>query len=401
MGEPTSERARSPVDPEVARDLGLDSRGTVRRWAWRAAGLVALVALAAGGAVLWQRARAPRPVEYRTAAASRGDVRAVVEATGTVQPVRTVQVGPDVSGRVVSVHADFNDVVEVGQLLVEIDPLPFRARQAEARARVAAARATLRQARASLAEAARTRERFEHLSGTGAIAERDLDAARSAVEQGEAAVMSAQAQVALAQASLDSTATDLERTIVRSPVAGVVLERRVEPGQAVAAQFQPPVLFVIAEDLDRMELHLAIDEADIGRVEPGQRATFTVDAHPDHPFEASVREVRNAPTTVQGVVTYEAVLDVDNAARLLRPGMTASANVSVAVSQDVLRVPSAALRFTPPGRDAAESSVWVLRDGAPVAVRVERGLTDGAHTEVRGALAPDEPVLVDVVRAEE
>lgn len=400
MTSSDSERARPSLDPDVARDLGLDARGKVRRWAWRAAGLVAVLALVGGGLAIWQRASAPQPPEYRVAAVTRGDVRALVEATGTVQPVRTVDVGPDVSGRVVAVHADFNDPVEVGQLLVEIDPLPFRARRAEARARLAAARASLRQANASLAEARRTRTRYENLAGTGAIAARELDAARSAAEQGEAAAMNARAQIAIAQAALDSAETDLERTSVRSPVRGVVLERRAEPGQAVAATFQPPVLFVLAEDLGRMELHLAVDEADIGRVQVGQAASFTVDAHPDHRFEARVREVRNAPSTVQGVVTYEVILDVDNAERLLRPGMTASAEVAVARVDDVLRVPNAALRFTPPGREAAGVAVWVLRDGQPVAVPVERGLGDGANTEVRGALAPSDEVLVDVIRPE-
>lgn len=388
------------MDPDVARDLGLDSRGKVRRWAWRAAALIAILAVVVGGFVIWRRVSRPEAPEFQTAALSRGDVRAVVEATGTIQPVRTVEVGPDVSGRVVAVHADFNDAVDEGQVLVEIDPLPFRARRAEARARLAAARATLMQSNASLAEARRTRDRYEHLSGTGAIAERELDGARSAVEQGEAAVMNARAQIAIAQASLDSTETDLDRTTVRSPVRGVVLERRVEPGQAVAATFQPPVLFVLAEDLDRMELHLAVDEADIGRVREGQTATFTVDAHPEHRFEAEVRAVRNAPTTVQGVVTYEVVLDVDNHERLLRPGMTASASVAVANVEDVLRVPNAALRFTPPGQEPAGTAVWILRDGAPVAVPVERGLSDGSHTEVRGALEPSDEVLVDVVRHE-
>lgn len=212
--------------------------------------------------------------------------------------------------------------------------------------------------------------------------------------------MNARAQIAIAQAAVDSSETDLERTSVRSPVRGVVLERRVEPGQAVAATFQPPVLFVLAEDLGRMELHLAVDEADIGRVEAGQAASFTVDAHPDHRFEARVREVRNAPSTVQGVVTYEVVLDVDNAERLLRPGMTASASVAIARVDDVLRVPNAALRFTPPGYEAAGAAVWVLRDGRPVAVPVERGLGDGANTEVRGALSPSDEVLIDVIRPE-
>lgn len=211
----------------------------------------------------------------------------------------------------------------------------------------------------------------------------------------------ARAQIALAQASLESTETDLERTSVRSPVDGVVLERAAEPGQAVAASFQPPTLFVIAEDLTRMELRLAVDEADIGRVETGQTATFTVDAYPERTFSAEVRSVRNSPRTVQGVVTYEVVLAVDNTEGLLRPGMTASARIATARADDSLRVPNAALRFTPPERESEGTGVWVLRDGEPARVVVERGLTDGSLTAVDGELEAGDGVLVDVVQPED
>lgn len=385
----------------MSRNLGLGSGARVRQWALRAAGVVALAALVAVGVVVWQRASTPAPIQYRQAAVSVGDIHAVIDATGTVEPVRTVQVGPDVSGRIVAVHADYNDAVTAGQLLVEIDPLPFRARRAEARARLTAARAGARQAEATLADARRTGARYEALAGTGAIADRELDSARTAVEQAEAAVQNARAQIAIAQAALESAETDLERTSVRSPVDGVVLQRQAEPGQAVAATFQPPILFVIADDLGRMELRLAVDEADIGRVAEGQTARFTVDAYPTRTFEAAVRSVRNAPSTVQGVVTYEVVLDVDNPDRVLRPGMTASARVEVAQATGVTRVPNAALRFAPPGHTAEGTQVWVQRDGGPVAIPVERGLDDGTQTEVRGELSTSDQVLVDVVRPEE
>lgn len=395
-----SPATRPMVDPDVARNLGMDPRAGARRWAARVASLLVIVALAAGGWVAYRRATRPLPTLYQTAAATRGDVLAGVESTGTIEPLRQVSVGPDVSGRIVAVHVDYNDAVTEGQVLVEIDSLPFQARRAEARARVQAARAGLRQARATLADAERRAARLERLSGTGAIAEQDVDTARTAVLQAEASVSSARAQIALAQASLASTETELERTSVRSPVDGVVLVRAAEPGQAVAASFQPPILFIIAEDLTRMELRLAVDEADIGRIEPGQAATFTVDAYPERDFEATVRSVRNSPRTVQGVVTYEVVLSVDNGGGLLRPGMTASAHIAIERVEDALRVPNAALRFTPPEREAEGTGVWLLRDGEPTRVEVEPGLTDGSLTSIRGEIESRDEVIVDVVRSE-
>ena len=389
----------------MARDLGLDRRGRARRWAWRLGALLVLGLLVAGGIAIYRRVTRPALVEYRTAAVTRGDVEAMVDATGTVEPVRTVAVGPEVSGRIVAVHADFNDQVREGDVLVEIDPLPVEARRTEGQARLQAALAGMQQARATLADARRTLARYEPLEGTGAISGRELDTARNAVAQGAAQVANAQAQIALARASLASVATDLERTTIRSPVNGVVLTRSAEPGQAVAASFQPPVLFTIAQDLAHMELRLAVDEADIGRVAVGQSAHFTVDAFPDRTFTAQATSVRNAAETVQGVVTYEVVLGVDNAEGLLRPGMTASAHIVTSRTERALIVPNAALRFTPPEHTAPTSgpTVWVrstpLAEPSPRAV--ERGITDGQLTAIEGPLEVGDEVLVDVVRTEE
>lgn len=388
----------------MARDLGLDKRGRVRRWAWRLAGVVVLIALAAGGFVIYRRVTRPAVVEYQTAAVTRGEVEATVDATGTVEPVRTVQVGPEVSGRITAVHADYNDHVHQGDLLVEIDPLPVQARRTEAQARLQAALAGMQQARATQADARRLLARFEPLEGSGAISARELDAARNGVAQANAQVANAQAQIALARASLVSVDTDLERTTIRSPVDGVVLTRSAEPGQAVAASFQPPVLFTIAQDLGHMELRLAVDEADIGRVAVGQHAHFTVDAFPDRSFSAEVTSVRNSAETVQGVVTYEVVLGVDNQEGLLRPGMTASAHIVTSRAEDALIVPNGALRFTPPEHTAptSEPTVWVRRGPGeePEPRAVERGITDGQHTAVQGPLEVGDEVLVDVVRPE-
>lgn len=390
------------MDPDVARDLGLDRRGKARRWLARSMAALVVAALGVGGFFVYRHATREPPVTYEVAAVSRGDVRSTVEATGTVEPRRRVEVGPDVSGRVVEVNADYNDRVEEDAVLAVIDPLPIEARRREARARLRSARASLRQALATRDDARRTLARYEPLAGTGAIAGRELDQAQNAVAQAEASVANARAQIELAEASLESIDTELERTSIRSPIDGVVLERRVEPGQAVAASFQPPVLFVLAEDLTRMELRLAVDEADIGRVRQGQSATFDVDAYPARTFEAEVRSVRNAPTTVQGVVTYEVVLGVDNEEGLLRPGMTASAEITTDRARDVLRVPNAALRFTPPSVEEPPDGpvVWVRAGGAPTPIEVERGLTDGRVTEVRGALQAGDEVLTDVRRPE-
>ncbi|MDQ3037043.1 MAG: efflux RND transporter periplasmic adaptor subunit, partial [Myxococcota bacterium] len=226
-----------------------------------------------------------------------------------------------------------------------------------------------------------------------------LDTARSAAEQTAAGVSGARAQIALARSAIRAIETELEHTEIRAPVDGIVLSRSVEPGQVVAATFQPPTLFVIAEDLSRMQVVLLVDEADVGRVEAGQPARFTVDAFPGRSFEARVESVRNAPRTVQGVVSYEAVLSVDNEERLLRPGMTATAEIVTEEVRDALMVPSAALRFVPPGRDAQRSgsTLWRLSGGEPVATTVETGASDGERTVVLGdEISAGDVVVVDV-----
>lgn len=409
-----AERAASHplVDPDVARDLGVGERGRSSRRARRLALAGAVLgAIAAAAWLVSARLTGAGHPQWITEAARRGDLTVTVSATGTVEPLGQVEVSAEVSGRIAEVHVDDNDPVARGQLLAVIDREPIEVRLGEARARVAAARAELHQAQAGRVEARRTLERTTQLVGRGVLPEQQLDTAQADAEQSEAAVESARAQIAVAQSTQSSIETELERTAIRSPVDGIVLARKAEPGQMVAATFAPPTLFVIAEELVRMELVLLIDEADVGRVRAGQPARFTVDAFPERTFEARVESVRNAPREVQGVVSYEATLSVDNREGLLRPGMTATAEIVVGEERDVLLVPNAALRFVPPEgstgsvpreRSPGRHEVWVLgAGGEPRAVPVSVGASDGRATVIRGGeIEAGTPLLVDVARKE-
>lgn len=364
-----------------------------------AAIFVALVVL---GAVAWlvrTLVAGPAGPAWITGRVERGDLTVTVDATGTVEPVSTVEISAQVSGRIAEVRADYNDRVEAGQLLAVIDREPILVRLQEARANLAAATAQLQQATAARAEANSTLGRTEQLVRRGVLSAQQLDVARSTASQATAAVATARAEIALARSAIDAIETELEHTEIRSPVDGVVLSRSAEPGQVVAVTFQPPTLLVIAEDLSRMQVLLLVDEADVGQVEPGQPARFTVDAFPGRTFDARVESVRKAPRTVQGVVSYEAVLSVDNADGSLMPGMTASAQIVTEEVRDALLVPNAALRFVPPGREAQRSgaTVWRLSGDEPVPITIEPGATNGQQTVVRsGGVAAGDVVLVDV-----
>jgi HlyD family secretion protein len=401
---------RDAADADVARTLGVGGRGTVSRWVGRVVALLVVVGFVAGVVVLARKAMKPKRMRYETAVARRGDVTVIVTATGTVQALRTVQVGTEVSGRVAAVHVDFNDVVRAGQVLVEIDPEQLEARVREVRAQGAAARASLQQAEAVLAEARVTLARVAELRAREIVAQAELDTARAAVARAEAGVASARAQQQIAAAALANATTQLGKSVIRAPIDGVVLARNVEPGQTVNGQFQTAQLLTLAEDLTHMELRIDVDEADVGRVREGQTATFTVSAYPGRQFDARVAELRNAPRTVQNVVTYEGVLSIDNRERLLRPGMTATVSVVADERRQALVVPNAALRFLPPGRDAEEQRkrlgqgrhVWVERPaGKLVPIAVETGVTDGRVTEVlRGEVRPGLALVVDARREE-
>ncbi|MBK8170285.1 MAG: efflux RND transporter periplasmic adaptor subunit [Sandaracinaceae bacterium] len=408
MSTPENSSSTREADPDVIRTLGMAKKSGARKWIVRLLILAAAGALIFGAVVYFKKARLASAPTYTYVQARRSDVTVVVTATGTLRAMNTVQVGTEVSGRVQSVNVNFNDRVVRGQVLVELDPEQLRARVNEATANLALARAAVQQAQATLAEANQSAARIERLAAQHIASQADLDTARAALARGNAALASARAQERVAQANVSSAQTQLAKSIIHSPIDGVVLDRTVEPGQTVNGSFQTPVLLTLAEDITRMELHVDVDEADVGRVHEGQAATFTVAAYPGRSFSSRLVELRNAARSVQNVVSYEGVLLVDNQERLLRPGMTATVSIVADRHADVLVVPNAALRFVPTGFDMEEvrkrlgsdRHVWVARNGQPVAVAVQTGVSDGRVTEVRsGAVTAGMQLIVDVRRA--
>jgi HlyD family secretion protein len=403
------------ADLEVMKILGVESSGRRRaaKLAWTA-GTVAFIALAAYGVIqyLGQRARAREP-KYQTEAVTIGDIQVVVSATGTLKGQNTVEVGAEVSGRLSKVYVDFNDHVTPGQLLAEIDPEQLKAAVDEAQARVAEADAATKQAKATLLESRQNADRAAQQAEQGLVSQKELEAAKAALARAQASAESAAANAQVARATLKSQASRLDKTRIVSPIDGIVLSRLVEPGQTVTAGFQTPVLFKLAEDLRRMSLYVYVDEADIGRTREGQSASFTVDAYPDKVFPSKLLSLRNEPKEDQNVVTYEAVLAVDNGELLLRPGMTATATIVADLRKQVLSVPNAALRFTPPNLPREETlkprgrGVWVPakagaekaeKDRQPRFVPLKTGASDGRRSEVlSGALRAGNEVLVDVI----
>lgn len=359
---------------------------------------------AAIAAYMLTRVGGEEPPAYVTMPVERGDLLVTVTATGTLQPTNQVDVGSEVSGAIRQVFVDFNDTVTAGQPIAELDTAQLEARVASARASLAVQEAALLQAEATVAEAEAKLKRSRELASQSVASQQALEADEAAAKRAAAQVASARAQVTSAQAALREAETALGKAVIRSPIAGIVISREVEPGQTVAASFQTPVLFKIAEDLRHMELHLDVDESDIGQVREGQAATFRVDAYPGKTFAAHIVSVRFNPREVNNVVTYETVLSVDNPELLLRPGMTATAEIRVAERKNVVLVPNRALRFIPPALGAAEADdagerVFVLRDGEAVPVRVTTGLGNEEHTElVGGELEPGTQVIVDVER---
>jgi HlyD family secretion protein len=310
--------------------------------------VVGVCVLVAGfGVVLWKRANTAAPVTFRTARVDRGSVEATVTATGAINAVVTVQVGSLVSGTISKLGADFNSEVKQGQVIAQIDPTRFKAAVAQAEAALKSAEAALVHSDVAEREAKIELDRAKPLFEQKVIGGADWDAARSKYDQAVADRASADAQVAQARASLGVAKVDLEHTTITAPISGTVLQRSVDIGQTVAASLQAPVLFTIAQDLSRMEVHAAVDEADVGKLHEGQEATFTVDAYPGETFPGTIFQIRSQPTVTQNVVTYDAVLRVENENGKLRPGMTASVRAVAQRHEGVLRVPNSALRFRP------------------------------------------------------
>ena len=318
---------------------------------------IAVVGILGGGA-WWWTARKGEAADsaYRTATIERGDIRVAISATGTLSAISTVTVGSQISGQVTDVLVDYNSEVKKGEVLARIDPSTYEAQIEQGNAQIANAQASLKQAQATLANAELDYTRKADLGRHKLVAQSDVDLARAARDQARAQVNAAQASIRQQTASTQTTRVNLDRTVIRSPVDGVVLTRTIEPGQTVAASLQAPELFTIAEDLSKMKIELAVDEADIGQVKVGQAVSFTVDAFADRQFRGQVQQVRLSATTTSNVVTYPVVVSVDNSDGTLLPGLTVNAEIEVSKRDDILKVSNAALRYKPTGEAATATA---------------------------------------------
>jgi len=422
----TRVEAASPIAEGLGTNLSTGRFARLKAWLlW----VLLAIGTAVAVALWWTASGTGESPQYVTEPVKRGDLIVIVSATGTLAPTNQVDVGSELSGIIKTVEVDYDDRVRVGQVLARLDTTKLDAQTMQSRAALEAAQAKLQQTQATAEEARAQLARLEqvHQASKGRVpSAQELDAQRAAMKRAEADQANAAASVSQARATLDAIQTDLAKMVIRSPINGVVLTRDIDPGQTVAASFQAPVLFTIAEDLTKMELEVDVDEADVGKVRAGQEATFTVDAYPERVFTARVDAVRFASQTVSGVVTYKTILKVDNPDLLLRPGMTATADVVVQKVTDAVLVPNAALRFVPASETAASAPsgggflsrlmprpprppaagadaradgkqrIWVLRSGSPVAVPIVMGTTDGLHTEVlEGDLQLNDAVIVD------
>lgn len=318
--------------------------------------VIAALAILAGvalGVMKWKKGNEAAAVpRYVTEEVTKGDIIASISATGTVEALNTVEVGAEISGKILALNADFNDAVIEGQVLAVIDPEQLKASVDQAKAQMLAAQAQVAEAEATLVESKQDRARVKDLAAKGLVSLKELEGAEAKAIRAEASLKSAQASAALAKASFSSARSKLGKTEIVSPINGTVLSKEVEAGQTINAGMQTPVLYIIAEDLKRMRLSSRVDEADIGNVTSGQAAAFTVDAYPGKKFESVVTSVRNVPQTDQNVVSYEVLLSVDNQAMLLKPGMTASVEIITEKHTDKLLVPNKAFRFAPPKESA-------------------------------------------------
>ncbi|MGX5842154.1 efflux RND transporter periplasmic adaptor subunit [Mesorhizobium sp. ArgA1] len=402
---------KTESDSAIEVALGLDQNGVRknRRRFWLYA-LLALIAFAGGLAGYQWYAGAPAKIDYTTTPATIADLTVAVSATGTLQPLTQVDISSELSGIIRSVSAEENQQVKKGDVLATLDTVKLEVQIERAEASAKAAAAAVETAKVTLQENESALTRAAALTKRGMATDQSLEAATATRDRARAALDSAQANLAIAEADLKAQQTDLAKSTIYAPIDGIVLTRSVDPGQTVASSLQAPVLFIIAADLRNMELVAAVDEADIGAVRPGQHARFTVDAFPERPFDAEIRDISYASVTTDGVVTYNARLEVDNNELLLRPGMTATVSVVTRQAKSVLTVPSTAFRYRPAQqaargwslsdlftgrmgrpnrqRDAAKAPtdgsrmLYVLENGRPHPVNVKIGSTDGESTEI-------------------
>jgi HlyD family secretion protein len=424
-------KAKPHEESDIVQTLEIDgSPGHRKRMKlWFVSAILVIVAVAVAIAI-WKTVEKADSIQYKTQDAQRGSLTVIVTATGTLQPTNKVDVGCELSGIIKSVDVNYNDKVKVGQILAKLDTSKLEAQVTQSRAALESAKgkvlqtqATIKETRSKLAQLQRVRE----LSKNKVPSQAEIDAAEAALERALADDASAKAAVFQAKATLDANETDLSKAVIRSPINGIVLTRSVEPGQTVAASFTAPVLFTLAEDLTQMELHVNVDEADVGNIQEGQKATFSVAAYPNRIFEARIIQARYGSSTTSGVVTYETVLKVDNSDLLLRPGMTATADIIVKKIENAVLIPSAALRFTPPIQEEKKPStglvgailprppssktqqheettnkkqqrVWTIRDKQLSAISVTIGSASAGMTEVvAGDIQPGMAVVVDTV----
>ncbi len=355
----------------------------------------------AGALFMWRWwASNNTPLPYKTAVVDRGSILSTVTATGALNPVVSVQVGSQVSGKVKELYADYNTEVTKGQKIAQIDPAPFLAKAHQARAALKTAKGTLSKAKTALAQRELELNRALELRAQQFIPQADLDLARTNFRDAQAQVDVARAQIEQAEAALASAELDLSLTTIYSPVNGIVISRSVEIGQTVAATFQTPTFFVIAQDLTKMQVNANVSEADIGGITEGASAEFLVDTYPNESFSGTVTQVRHSPTTIQNVVTYDVIIRVENPELKLKPGMTANVSIVRAHKEQALRIPNAALRFrmTDVPVDPKKSTVWTF-DGGQVtrAIAITPGIADATFTEIAaGELREGDRVIVGI-----
>jgi HlyD family secretion protein len=395
--------------------------------------LISVFLVALAGVGFWRWRNSPKEVPYITAAVQRGDLTQVVTATGSLSAVVTVQVGSQVSGTIDKLYADYNTRVKAGQVVARLNQDKFKASVDQAKANLLSAQAGVAKQKVTIEDARRTLERNKELKKRDLLAQSDLDSAQTAYDAGLAQLEVNKAQVEQAQAAVNQATVDLNNTVIRSPVDGIVVARNIDVGQTVAASLQAPTLFLIANDLSKMQVDTNVSEGDVGNVWVGQDVTFTVDAYPTRRFHGKVLQVRNAAIMVQNVVTYDAVVGVDNKELLLKPGMTANVEFVVNHKTDALKIPNAALRFRLPtegqppqagvpaqradggggrrggtpgagqgsrGREpgaSRQATIYALRDQQATPVRVRLGISDGSFTEiVSGDLKEGDQAIVAI-----